>query len=531
MGLFRRRRVEEELLELVRTELGTIRAEIQATLGETAAVLSTRVRTEIEHRMGEPHALAAGLQSVRNTIGARDAELAQVLKRVIETCDTLSERVQLDRSERIALTEAVGRLTRRGVRRGDLRRCRRRPTVRRRGRRSSAAPSTRRSTATSRCRRGDHRDPAVGRHRPGRDRGRRPSAPSGPAPAGRCAPTGSRCAAGSATAGSPGSRCARSSASTTLDPLPPAPPLRRLGDPDAVRREGPAVLQHHVRRTPLTAPLAGAARPASSGRSRYVLIPGSASHTYGIAFTQCIAGAIKPDLGLLADDRRVQAVEVTATGGSRVELDLEPLTLGPNVHGGSRCSSPISQFTRTVITGSPSTSPSHVNRCAATVPASSTPTGVSRSLVVDRHLVGRALLGVERPAELGRDHVDRLHEPVAEDRRHRARLGLLRRRPEQHDVAHHRLGRVVADVGELLGAHVADVPAQRGEHEREPLGDAARVDAGAVQRRVAARGTRPRAPPASASTRSGRSSRPASRRSSPTRAAARPCVVLASTGA
>jgi hypothetical protein len=111
MGLFRRRRVEEELLELVRTELGTIRAEIQATLGETAAVLSTRVRTEIEHRMGEPHALAAGLQSVRNTIGARDAELAQVLERVIETCDTLSQRVELDRSERIALTEAVGRLS------------------------------------------------------------------------------------------------------------------------------------------------------------------------------------------------------------------------------------------------------------------------------------------------------------------------------------------------------------------------------------------------------------------------------------
>ena len=111
MGMFRRRRVEEELLELVRTELSTIRAEIQATLGETAAVLSTRVRTEIEHRMGEPHALAAGLQSVRNAIGARDAELAQVLKRVIDTCDTLSQRVELDRSERIALTEAVSRLS------------------------------------------------------------------------------------------------------------------------------------------------------------------------------------------------------------------------------------------------------------------------------------------------------------------------------------------------------------------------------------------------------------------------------------
>jgi hypothetical protein len=111
MGLFHRRRVEEELLELVRTELGTIRAEIQATLGETAAVLSGRVRSEIEHRMGEPHALAAGLQSVRNTIGARDAQLSQVLQRITETCETLSQRVELDRSERIALTEAVDRLT------------------------------------------------------------------------------------------------------------------------------------------------------------------------------------------------------------------------------------------------------------------------------------------------------------------------------------------------------------------------------------------------------------------------------------
>ena len=53
-------------------------------------------------------------------------------------------------------------------------------------------------------------------------------------------------------------------------------------------------------------------------------------------------------------------------------------------------------------------------------------------------------------------------------------------------VAHDDLGRVVADVGELLGAHVADVAAQRRQHEREALGDAAGVDAGAVQRDAAA---------------------------------------------
>lgn len=111
MGLRRRRKLEVELLELVRGELTTMRSELQATLAETAAVLSARVRTEVEHRMGEPSALAAGIQSVRETIGARDADLVQVLKRVVETCDSLAERVQLDRLERTALVDAVSRLT------------------------------------------------------------------------------------------------------------------------------------------------------------------------------------------------------------------------------------------------------------------------------------------------------------------------------------------------------------------------------------------------------------------------------------
>ena len=199
MGLFRRRRVEEELLELVRTELGTIRAEIQATLGETAAVLSTRVRTEIEHRMGEPHALAAGLQSVRNTIGARDAELAQVLKRVIETCDTLSQRgrarpLRADRAHRGGRPPE-----RRGLLRGDLRPAARDATVRVRPR-SSAAPSTRRSTATSRCRAAPPRSGRRSTSTWPRPRSR-PTRRSGPAPDGPRAPTGSRSAAGSATAG------------------------------------------------------------------------------------------------------------------------------------------------------------------------------------------------------------------------------------------------------------------------------------------------------------------------------------------
>ena len=116
------------------------------------------------------------------------------------------------------------------------------------------------------------------------------------------------------------------------------------------------------------------------------------------------------------------------------------------------------------------------------MPGASVPTGVSIGARRDGHLVARPLLAVEREAEAGREHVDRLLEAGAEDAEHRALRGHLGRLPEEHDVAHDVLGAVGADVGELLGAHVAHAARERRDHEREALGDAARVDARAVQR-------------------------------------------------
>ncbi|MGZ6969533.1 MAG: hypothetical protein ACXVKN_17550 [Acidimicrobiia bacterium] len=111
MGLRRKRRVEADLIEVVRAELATLRTEVQTTMAETAAVLSVRVRTELEQRMGEPSALVSGIQRVRETVTARDSELGRVLTQVVETCEMLSERVQIDRIERAALVDAVSRLT------------------------------------------------------------------------------------------------------------------------------------------------------------------------------------------------------------------------------------------------------------------------------------------------------------------------------------------------------------------------------------------------------------------------------------
>lgn len=111
MGIRRRRKEESDLIELVRTELGAIRSEVQTALAETAASLTVRMRTEVGQRMGEPSALVSGLQGVRETISRRDSELSQVLKQVVETCENLSERVQIDRIERAALVDAISRLS------------------------------------------------------------------------------------------------------------------------------------------------------------------------------------------------------------------------------------------------------------------------------------------------------------------------------------------------------------------------------------------------------------------------------------
>jgi hypothetical protein len=107
----KRRRVEADLVEMLRAELATVRTELQASLAESVALLSTRVRSEVEMRVGEPSALVAGIQDVRDGMNARDAELAQVLRQVAQTCEVLAEQVQLDRIERTALVDAVSRLT------------------------------------------------------------------------------------------------------------------------------------------------------------------------------------------------------------------------------------------------------------------------------------------------------------------------------------------------------------------------------------------------------------------------------------
>ena len=202
-----------------------------------------------------------------------------------------------------------------------------------------------------------------------------------------------------------------------------------------------------------------------------------------MALTQCMAVATMP--GLRARPASIVSgcsfLNVVRQLGSPVTSTSKRSPSGPNAQAGSRCSSPMSQLTAAVITGSPSTRPSHRKRCAATVPGSIGPMGESIGAVATAiSWVVRSSGSRSKPSSSATMHTDwRNPAPRASAMMLVARL--LGRLAEQHPVADDVGCAVGADVGELLGPDVGDRPRQRRDHEREPLGDAAGVDAGAVQ--------------------------------------------------
>src|SRR5262249_31390686 len=106
-----------------------------------------------------------------------------------------------------------------------------------------------------------------------------------------------------------------------------ADPLPRAGDDRDAVGELEAVENHD----PPTFRRPAGARPLTSGRSRYVRMPGSARHTYGIAFTQCIAVATMPRFrsSPSAMEAGCRPWNVSFTGGSAPTPTPNPPPPGP----------------------------------------------------------------------------------------------------------------------------------------------------------------------------------------------------------
>ncbi len=99
-------------------------------------------------------------------------------------------------------------------------------------------------------------------------------------------------------------------------------------------------------------------------------MPGSAAQTSGMALMQWLAVTTTP--GFFTKPSAIvsgcRPLKVRLTSGSPVISTSKRSPRSPKFHAGSRFSSPISQLTAAVMTGSPSTSACQRNRRAATVP-------------------------------------------------------------------------------------------------------------------------------------------------------------------
>ncbi len=106
-------------------------------------------------------------------------------------------------------------------------------------------------------------------------------------------------------------------------------------------------------------------------------MPGSAAQVAGTEFTQCAAVPTMPYSGPSPPTSEWKPLTtIVMSGLPRTSISYR-WPAGPNVHAGSRFSSPISQFTVTRTTGSPSTRASQWNLRPATWPGSMTPSGES----------------------------------------------------------------------------------------------------------------------------------------------------------
>ena len=190
-------------------------------------------------------------------------------------------------------------------------------------------------------------------------------------------------------------------------------------------------------------------------------MPGSAAHDVRDRVHAVHRGRDQPDLaGVSPTHRRVQAVE-RARHAAASASNSTSKRCSPSVHGGSRCPSPISQFDahghhRLAVDGSLPRESLRGDRALLD--------HADRRVDVagrDRHLVLASVFSGSsvQPSSAATMSIDCMKPWPSTSiiGLFAATSGVL---AEQHHLAHDHVGRVVADVGELLGAHVADVAAQ-----------------------------------------------------------------------
>ena len=103
------KRKEAAALEAIRAELSAAELRSRAVLADTLAKMELRWSRDVEERRRIQSVTASAVETLQSSLASNSAEIARALGQVANMCAIVAERLDADRLERRAFTEAIAR--------------------------------------------------------------------------------------------------------------------------------------------------------------------------------------------------------------------------------------------------------------------------------------------------------------------------------------------------------------------------------------------------------------------------------------
>jgi hypothetical protein len=107
-----RRRKDAEAIEAIRTELSAAELRSRAMLADAIAKMEFRLSKDVEQRRQLQSVTESAVKTLQSSLTDNATEVARALGQVANMCALVAERIDAERLERRAFTEAIGRATR-----------------------------------------------------------------------------------------------------------------------------------------------------------------------------------------------------------------------------------------------------------------------------------------------------------------------------------------------------------------------------------------------------------------------------------
>jgi len=109
--MFRRKR-DKEAIDAIRAELSAAELRSRAMLADAIAKMELRLSRDVEQRRQLQSVTESAVKTLQSSLADNATEVARALGQVANMCALVAERIDAERLERRAFTEAIGRATR-----------------------------------------------------------------------------------------------------------------------------------------------------------------------------------------------------------------------------------------------------------------------------------------------------------------------------------------------------------------------------------------------------------------------------------